>query len=620
MDESVTLVKDWDYQPKLGKEIGHHTTREREHSILVDFLTRRNEGSLLVCGHRGVGKTSSVIAAINEASKDREGLIPILIKATSIHFKSESKEQPLLRYLIRSFCKELARRPPSDGLKEKINMLYQNSTTTQAYDEESSGSSKLAETTTKTRWSLVPLVTLSLFGALLLLPSLSTELVAISMLVAAAGLFVHHARKTITSNIRKKSKYRRHDYDFADLQSEFEELLSGLPESVKILFVLDEFDKIRDPLPVVRSLKMLINQGNTLFIFITTPEILSNVQAKGEEGYTIFSQMLFLKKPLFKEMESFLDRIVDQFNDEIKNEPRYKDLKNYLCYVSHTDFFEIYGIIRDLAFTSKIGRPSLSLDLNRSCITKANLQKSIGWIYERKQLSDPMKQKSNYRMLDELYEMTSHLEGMPNSRTVTFDDNIISFDNSSVTYDSQQITLASDLLLLLAKQGYVRKENDSTYTKLGALTSFRSDLAGIFVEEQRTFIAACDAFKEKIVDVANTANKWLDDLDAPFSVETFEAKWDTIRTKIEKYCDASAYNTVKETYEKLKKDDPPLVLSDELQTHTNAMKNAIASIHSGAVLLLADILVKKSSDDNSAWYSAQSENYRKEPILHHFAI
>ena len=331
--------------------------------------------------------------------------------------------------------------------------------------------------------------------------------------------------KTITSNIRKKSKYRRHDYDFADLQSEFEELLSGLPESVKILFVLDEFDKIRDPLPVVRSLKMLINQGNTLFIFITTPEILSNVQAKGEEGYTIFSQMLFLKKPLFKEMESFLDRIVDQFNDEIKNEPRYKDLKNYLCYVSHTDFFEIYGIIRDLAFTSKIGRPSLSLDLNRSCITKANLQKSIGWIYERKQLSDPMKQKSNYRMLDELYEMTSHLEGMPNSRTVTFGDNIINFDNSSVAYDSQQITLASDLLLLLAKQGYVRKENDSTYTKLGALTSFRSDLAGIFVEEQRTFIAACDAFKKKIVDVANTANKWLDDLDAPFSVETFEAKW-----------------------------------------------------------------------------------------------
>ena len=139
-----------------------------------------------------------------------------------------------------------------------------------------------------------------------------------------------------------------------------------------------------------------------------------------------------------------------------------------------------------------------------------------------------------------------------------------------------------------------RKENDSTYTKLGVLTSFRSDLAGIFVEEQRTFIAACDAFKEKIVDMANTVNKWLDDLDAPFSVETFEAKWDTIRTKIEKYCDAPAYNTVKETYEKLKKDDPPLVLSDELQTRTNAMKNAIASIHSGTVLLLADILVKKA--------------------------
>ena len=594
VDESITLVDDWDYQPKLGKEIGHHTTRKREHSVLVDFLTRRNEGALLVCGHRGVGKTSSVIAAINEASKDRDELIPILIKATSIYSKPESSEQPLLRYLIRSFCKELAHRSLPDGLKEKINMLYQNSTITQAYNEESSGSSRSAEATTKTRWSLIPLITLSLFGALLLLQPLPNELVAISMFVTAAGLFAYHERKTITSNIRKKSEYRRHDYAFVDLQSEFEELLNDLPKSIKILFVLDEFDKIPTPLLVVRNLKMLINQGNMLFIFITTQEILSSTQAKGKEEYTIFSQTLFLKKPLFKEMESFLDRIVDQFNDKIKNEPRYKNLKNYLCYVSHTDFFEIYGAIRDLAFTSKSGKPSLSLDLNRSRITKANLQKSIGWIYERKQLNDPMRQESNYRMLDELYDVASRLESMPNSQTVTLSDDAINFGNSHIKCGSQKITLASDLLLFLARQGYVRKENDSTYTKLGVLANFRSNLAGIFVEEQRTFITTCDVFKEKIADMANTANKLLDELDTPFSVETFEAKWHTIVRKTERYCNVSAYNKIKEIYEQLTKSDPPLIPSDELQTYTNAMKDVITSIHSGATLLLTDILAKKA--------------------------
>lgn len=83
--KDLFLVEDWDHQPKIGdSKIGHHILRIKEHSILMDFLTRRNEGSFLLCGHRGTGKTSSLFSAINEAQTKRKTLLPILIKATSI--------------------------------------------------------------------------------------------------------------------------------------------------------------------------------------------------------------------------------------------------------------------------------------------------------------------------------------------------------------------------------------------------------------------------------------------------------------------------------------------------------------------------------------------------------
>lgn len=91
MERIITVAEDWDFQPKLGdKKIGRHVLREKEHSILMDFLTRRNEGSLLLCGHRGTGKTSSIFGAINESHKKRSALLPVLIKATSINFDQKN--------------------------------------------------------------------------------------------------------------------------------------------------------------------------------------------------------------------------------------------------------------------------------------------------------------------------------------------------------------------------------------------------------------------------------------------------------------------------------------------------------------------------------------------------
>ena len=97
MTDKISLKKDWDYHPKLECQNGHHVTRNDEHSILVDFMSRRDEGSLLVAGHRGVGKTSSVITAINDVVRTTKLLLPVFIKATSINLDKEDPNKYCFR-------------------------------------------------------------------------------------------------------------------------------------------------------------------------------------------------------------------------------------------------------------------------------------------------------------------------------------------------------------------------------------------------------------------------------------------------------------------------------------------------------------------------------------------
>ena len=52
--------------------IGQHVTRKIERELLIDFIRRKNEGALLICGKRGVGKTSVVFSAIQEAKRLEE--------------------------------------------------------------------------------------------------------------------------------------------------------------------------------------------------------------------------------------------------------------------------------------------------------------------------------------------------------------------------------------------------------------------------------------------------------------------------------------------------------------------------------------------------------------------
>ena len=84
--KTIPLKADWDRQPRLGNGRSHHVTRTGVDRALADFIERRSEGALLVVGHRGSGKTSSVVAAANRAARPAGTCPPsLLVRPMRLH-------------------------------------------------------------------------------------------------------------------------------------------------------------------------------------------------------------------------------------------------------------------------------------------------------------------------------------------------------------------------------------------------------------------------------------------------------------------------------------------------------------------------------------------------------
>ena len=216
-------------------------------------------------GNRGVGKTSSIITAVNDAKNSRKKLIPVLIKATSIHFIEGTEEElSLLRGLVHSLYRTVKDSANiSCTLIDETKDLLERSLATQSYAENLSNKVTEKNTTLNVNLALFPsaliaglIIYLSGFEALYWIP--------LGIGVGAALSLIY---KTQTKRSRSSLQYYRHDQDFSDLLSKFEDLMELYSNAkYKILFILDEFDKSND-LNIASSLKMLINQGNALFIF-----------------------------------------------------------------------------------------------------------------------------------------------------------------------------------------------------------------------------------------------------------------------------------------------------------------------------------------------------------------
>ena len=531
----IRLRRDWDSQPKLGDRRGHHVTREGEHAALVDFLSRRDEGSMFVCGSRGVGKTSSVIAAVNEASgKQGDGrpVIPVLINATAVDFRApsveyamgEEEKRPLLRSLIHFLDREVqGSRNLSGDLKKMSERLRKESLATEARDESVSERTRTRRTGLDARIPLAFLAALAATGLLTLATDMLADQVAAAVILCVSLVGIATVWFELRSARTESSlEYMAHLHDFTDLQTGFEDLLRECRDACKIVFILDEFDKISLGFDqTIIHMKMMFNQGDALFVFITSTEDYGRIRDRGTKEYTLFSQSLFLKRPLFAEMRSFINAIVDLKSTEADNLD-YMRFRNYLCYESRCDFFALYNVIRDhTGKNSSDENLVINFSFNDTSLRKSVMQEVIEHVYGNSKHDKLSMQRDNDEMLERLYDAAGILESYPRPEEIAADDGKIKFAINGSTYETvDKRPILADLFIALEKNGYLKEASKGHYKVIGTLTKF--DPSGIFGTEQRRFHTEISELTAMLVTSANIKSRWVMDKGEEFGFEYVE--------------------------------------------------------------------------------------------------
>lgn len=607
MVENRALKSDWDYQPKIGSELGHHVKRESENRILFDFISRRNEGSMLICGQRGTGKTSSVFKTINETIEKNSKIIPVLIKATSLN--SEDKKS-LLQSFIRSLKNQVKNHKNiDDELKTKTSTLYEKAIASKVKKE-----SKSEDETSQTKISHIRINYVSMFSiiAVGILSIVGNQtgfewiftdyslVISIVVMVSAGWLVIDFRRIVKQSSSTTDSNYVLYDYDFSTMQTEFEQLMEDFAEKeYKILFILDELDKTEaPPFEMISNLKMLINQSNVLFIFISDPKALEKINDKENFVSTLFSQILFLKRPLFDEMKTFLDDVIISKNtheESVTENEDYQNFKNYLCYQAKSGFYDLYAVIRDnIISRNDDGLPMLNIKLSSEQITKSNLQRVIESVYEGKKFSEPSKWQENDKILETLYTACEKLEKSPKLSSFAFEKNTYTIQGGSWSSSNEKsLSSVKDLITTLAAQGYLLESSEDNYQVIGLLPKFDETKGGIFFEEHQKFIKEYKHMLELSVNMANLHNKYLKDLAEGFSVEDIHAKWPAFIANVNKYFDLATLDAHRKIYFNLIGDFPEAYSSDKLQLMTIEVQNGYKEVKKGFRTLLAQIFEHK---------------------------
>ena len=574
---TVTLKQDWDYQPRLGDPRGHHASRKEELAAVADFVERREEGSLLVVGRRGSGKTSLVFDAVNQAMGRPRGrtIVPVLVKATSIESDGAIDKRQMLVSLIRSLQREVHDNNGARPLRKKVDELHENATATEKF--------RVRHTSKTATWSLrYGAIPPSAFALLLLLfgnqwpgdhwwAGAIAALATVPLLSAGLG---------VRSRLAASS---RHDYGLADTQREFERALQARAATHKVVFILDEFDKVdgQSASDVMAPLKMLINQGGALYIFITSPDKIADIETRSSRNYTVFSDLLYVKRSLFEEMEGFIDDIVDARSADLTAE-QYADLQCYLCYKAKADFFDLHRAIRDQRTdTDELGRPLLGAVLTDKERTAANLHRAIRYVYNRKAYGSLSRQQDNDDMLEIMYDLAEKSETML-GQTITISDHSIGRGGATKVYRPHEASAARDLFMLLSDEGYLDNNGDE-FTVRGTLSRFKG---GTYVEEERAFVDAYDGMLGAMVDMANCASR-MNGHGERFDRGAAEDQWDDLYRVVADMAPVSIPDEMRQYRLQIGSPDRPSATPDTLRQYTDQARQAVAEMRTSSAELVA---------------------------------
>jgi hypothetical protein len=537
----LTLKSDWDYPPHFTKEQGHFVGRRRELGKLLDSLLRKDSGSILVSGNRGVGKTAVVFKAVQQLRKLKPETIAVVLNISQLDVdtgqpesKSPSMEsrKSVITNLIRRLYATVASDQKLTGAMTRsgLDVLYKKAVAkdavkqevmdTEAFQQESVSRQVVREIQVPAK---AVALTLSAFISLFLalnpiLPSVGAMQAlnqALPVAIALLGAFVMlhswkrvEERQAVKKRVLKASEYYAFDANLGNLEADLERTLDELATlGHKVVFCIDELDKMessRLAVEIIKSFKSLFTLSSAMFILITGKEIFDEIEKTRPErttDYTLFTQRVFVPRPTFEDLETFIDEIVEEPDKHIfEKDERYHDFRNHVCFLAKSDFFDLYDVIRDhIHDFDSIHRPRVLVPTpSVTDVVSCRLQKAMGQIYGLHEQAMVSQWSHNESRLADLYAFIDELIRLPPNTGIQ--------EKPADATRPDFLAARRDLCVYLARLGAMTSAKSPqgviTYVWTGSVPPV-PPMPEHLLEHEEKFVESFDDFKEELLAYTN---------------------------------------------------------------------------------------------------------------------
>ncbi|MCJ7670294.1 MAG: AAA family ATPase, partial [Dehalococcoidia bacterium] len=429
----IVLKHDWDIPLQSptahdSQKVGHFAGRDTEVSMLSNEILRKDAGSILVSGYRGVGKTSLVYKSLYNAIEKDKNLIVVLLNAAQLDAETtteldESKQKHnkiVPKKIIENLIRRLYSKTKSDTaldkkIQDKINPLYRK---TVADEFKSSQVSQTLQkdlsvrVTEKRIFGYISSESFQkfLFAMLIIIvaylqltPAVYPWIKIISLLLLIPSpFFVSFVTNKLSSQSQTDSKkleaeeMYKFDNSIGNLEFDLEEIHKELKsKNKKLVYVIDEMDKLEleQIKYVLKFFKNLFTLSGAIFIFIGDNEIYnlhsgtSGSNKSRPKEYTYFTSKYFISRPLWGDLSTYLDSIIKEHNLPSNN---LEVFKRALCFDAQNDFFDLRTFVKDCVvnFDSNY-QPIIEFSENTyDNIKKARMHKAVTVLFEQNYMSN----------------------------------------------------------------------------------------------------------------------------------------------------------------------------------------------------------------------------------------
>jgi|GEM_PF-1829707 len=535
MKENTFILKNhWDLPQQINAVENNEDTifsgREAEKNLLKNFVNQKQTGSILVCGHRGVGKTNLVYRAINEL--EDKSILPVIVNASHLldgkATISELNPKILIEGVSRRLCDALEEANLYKENKEAETLYsmvsgtyeqvlrYTNNVQNTSSRSGEAGAEIEVNGNVRTREAFEAITksvgVVATVGALNLAIVNKTTNIFWTIALYLVGLLAFLVPEVtwrvygkIKSSKEEKQQEdnlleltRRMDNSTGNIEEQLNKVLKGLSTTRKVIFIIDELDQVVETeipalMKLIKFFKNLFAFSPALYIFITDGDFYETIlKTPGNKRMykTVFPDVMYLHKPPFDDIERYLREILEPRYSAKIDQTEWLRIGHFLAFIAKDDFFDLKMAIKDRLRIDDDGDLSFSItDFDAKDNAKIQTHLAIADIAKRNYLPELCNWNLNQSRLDCMYQLVAFYDNPKLNITEIF-------GNTS----AESRTLAEYLFDQLKAQDVIKVEETDAkqlITWTGTSPDFSKGTTKPYPDEEK-LIANWDTFSKTV--------------------------------------------------------------------------------------------------------------------------